>query len=48
MKRTQIYLASPFFNNNELEYYKNKNLLVSVESNGTPDEVYQNILNAIK
>ena len=22
MKRTQIYLASPFFNNNELEYYK--------------------------
>ena len=31
-----------------IEYYKNKNLLVSVESNGTPDEVYQNILNAIK
>ena len=28
--------------------YKNKNLLVSVKSNGTPDEVYQNILNAIK
>ena len=35
MKRTQIYLASPFFNDNELEYYqkaltilRNKNLQV--------------------
>lgn len=31
-----------------IDYYERKNLLVSVEANGTPDEVYQNILNAIK
>ena len=31
-----------------IEYYTQKNLLVSVESNGTPQEVYQNILKVVK